>query len=213
MMGQDDSANATSGEVTTNQVRQLEEQAQKDKEALDKLLVAYQAAENDIEALKSEIEVLNREIVDGEIGKEGLDNLLANIRSEKDDMEVELAKARTTIPYLENKLEKTEEMLHVEEARTGRIMDVAEEIHDENQSAQAELSARDDWYVQHMQVFEDLNKAMQTRYDMIDRAVAAAKELAAQTDTFREMRESVIEAIKEKEEEVPEEETTEEDED
>ena len=49
-MGQDDSANATSGEVTTNQVRQLEEQAQKDKEALDKLLVAYQAAENDIEA-------------------------------------------------------------------------------------------------------------------------------------------------------------------
>jgi len=212
-MGQDDSANATSGEVTTNQVRQLEEQAQKDKEALDKLLVAYQAAENDIEALKSEIEVLNREIVDGEIGKEGLDNLLANIRSEKDDMEVELAKARTTIPYLENKLEKTEEMLHVEEARTGRIMDVAEEIHDENQSAQAELSARDDWYVQHMQVFEDLNKAMQTRYDMIDRAVAAAKELAAQTDTFREMRESVIEAIKEKEEEVPEEETTEEDED
>ena len=92
-------------------------------------------------------------------------------------------------------------------------MDVAEEIHDENQSAQAELSARDDWYVQHMQVFEDLNKAMQTRYDMIDRAVAAAKELAAQTDTFREMRESVIEAIKEKEEEVPEEETAEEDED
>ena len=212
-MGQDDSANATSGEVTANQVRQLEEQAQKDKEALDKLLVAYQAAENDIEALKSEIDVLNREIVDGEIGKEGLDNLLANIRSEKDEMEVELAKARTTIPYLENKLEKTEEMLHVEEARTGRIMDVAEEIHDENQSAQAELSARDDWYVQHMQVFEDLNKAMQTRYDMIDRAVAAAKELAAQTDTFREMRESVIEAIKEKEEEAPEEETAEEDED
>ena len=212
-MGQDDSANATSGEVTANQVRQLEEQAQKDKEALDKLLVAYQAAENDIEALKSEIEVLNREIVDGEIGKEGLDNLLANIRSEKDEMEVELAKARTTIPYLENKLEKTEEMLHVEEARTGRIMDVAEEIHDENQSAQAELSARDDWYVQHMQVFEDLNKAMQTRYDMIDRAVAAAKELAAQTDTFREMRESVIEAIKEKEEEAPEEETADEDED
>ena len=212
-MGQDDSANATSGEVTANQVRQLEEQAQKDKEALDKLLVAYQAAENDIEALKSEIDVLNREIVDGEIGKEGLDNLLANIRSEKDEMEVELAKARTTIPYLENKLEKTEEMLHVEEARTGRIMDVAEEIHDENQSAQAELSARDDWYVQHMQVFEDLNKAMQTRYDMIDRAVAAAKEFAAQTDTFREMRESVIEAIKEKEEEAPEEETAEEDED
>ena len=41
---------------------------------------------------------------------------------------------------------------------------------------------------------------------MIDRAVAAAKELAAQTDTFREMRESVIEAIKDKEEEKADEE-------
>jgi hypothetical protein len=59
---------------------------------------------------------------------------------------------------------------------------------------------------------------MQTRFDMIDRAVAAAKEMDAQTETFREMRESVIGAIKEKEEqasegEATEEESTEEDED
>jgi|TARA_B100000959_G_scaffold251521_1_gene280905 predicted nucleic acid-binding Zn-ribbon protein len=182
-------------------------------EYLEKMMVAYDAAAADVEALKDQIEVLNREIVDKEIEKEGLENLLANIRSEKDEMEVELAKARTAIPYLEDKLEKTSEMLRVEEARTGRIMDVAEEIHDREKAATAELGARDDWFQQHMQLFEDLNQAIETRIIMIDRAVTAAKELADQEDTFREMRESVIDAIKDKEEEAPEEEAVEEDED
>ena len=170
------------------------------------MLQAYKGAETDLEAMKNEIAAREEEIVEMMTTKAGLDTLLGNLRTEKDEMEVKLAKADAKMPYLENKLQKTEEMLRVEEARTGRIMDVAEEIHEEREAAVAELAARDDWYVQHMQVFEDLNKAIHTRYDMIDRAVAAAKELAAQTDTFREMRESVIEAIKDKEEEKADEE-------
>ena len=193
-----------------DRIRQLEQQAKTDEEALQKMLLAYKSAEADLEKMKTEIEVLNQDIVDKEQSKEALDNLLRNIRREKDEMEIKLAQADTKIPYLENELDKTKEMLTREEARTGRIMEVAEEIHDENKSAQAELVARDDWYVQHMQVFEDLSKAMQTRFEMIDRAVAASKEMAAQTDTFREMRESVIVAIKEKEEQASEEEAAEE---
>ena len=205
-MGEGDQPSVT----PEDRVRQLEQQAKTDEEALQKMLLAYKSAEADLEKMKTEIEVLNQDIVDKEQSKEALDNLLRNIRREKDEMEVKLAQADTKIPYLENELDKTKEMLTREEARTGRIMEVAEEIHDENKSAQAELVARDDWYVQHMQVFEDLSKAMQTRFEMIDRAVAASKEMAAQTDTFREMRESVIVAIKEKEEQASEEEAAEE---
>jgi len=189
-----------------DRIRQLEQQAKKDEEALQKMLLAYKGVETDLEAMKIEIAAREEEIVEMMTTKTGLDTLLGNLRREKDEMEVQLAKADAKIPFLENKLQKTEEMLRVEEARTGRIMDVAEEIHEERETAVAELAARDDWYVQHMQVFEDLNKAIQTRYDMIDRAVAAAKELTAQTDTFRAMRESVIDAIKEKEEEKSDEE-------
>jgi chromosome segregation ATPase len=202
MMGEGDQPNLS----PEDRIRQLEQQAKKDEEALQKLLQAYKGAETDLEAMKNEIAAREEEIVEMMTTKAGLDTLLGNLRTEKDEMEVNLAKADAKMPYLENKLQKTEEMLRVEEARTGRIMDVAEEIHEEREAAVAELAARDDWYVQHMQVFEDLNKAIQTRYDMIDRAVAAAKELAAQTDTFREMRESVIEAIKDKEEEKADEE-------
>jgi len=187
-----------------SRVLQLENQAEKDKDALEKLLVAYQSAEGELQSLKSEIEVLNREVVDKEIEKEGLESLLTEKDLKIRDMEIQNAKSKKTIEYLEPKLEKSQEMLTREEARTGRIMDVAEELHESNKAAEAELSARDDWYVQHMQLFEDLNQAIQLRYEMIDRAIAAAKEIAAKSETFREQRESVIGAIKGRDEETSE---------
>jgi chromosome segregation ATPase len=193
MMGQDDSAGADPLQT----IQQLEQQAAKDKEALDKLLVAYQAQEADISEMKAQVETLNRELIDKETEKEGINNLLSNLRRQKDEMEVDLAKANTKIPYLENKLEKTEELLDREKARLGQVLTVAEEIDESNQAAQSELSARDDWYVQHMQLFEDLNAAIQTRHDMIDRAIATAKDIHSKQESFQAQKQAVIEEIKE----------------
>jgi len=193
MMGQDDSAGADPQQT----IRELEQQAVKDKEALDKLLVAYQAQEADISEMKAQVETLNRELIDKETEKEGINNLLSNLRRQKDEMEVDLAKANTKIPYLESKLEKTEELLDREKARLGQVLTVAEEIDESNQAAQSELAARDDWYVQHLQLFEDLNQAIQTRHDMIDRAIATAKEIHAKQESFQAQKQAVIEEIKE----------------
>ena len=193
MMDQDDSAGADPQQT----IRDLEQQAAKDKEALDKLLVAYQAQEADIAEMKAQVETLNRELIDKETEKEGINNLLSNLRSQKDEMEVELAKANTKIPFLESKLDKTEEMLEREKARLGQVLTVAEEIDESNQAAQSELAARDDWYVQHMQLFEDLSDAIQTRHDMIDRAISTAKEIQSKQESFQEQKQAVIEEIKE----------------
>jgi len=203
MMDQDDSAGADPQQT----IRDLEQQAAKDKEALDKLLVAYQAQEADIAEMKAQVETLNRELIDKETEKEGINNLLNNLRRQKDEMEVELAKANTKIPFLESKLDKTEEMLEREKARLGQVLTVAEEIDESNQAAQSELAARDDWYVQHMQLFEDLSDAIQTRHDMIDRAISTAKEIQSKQESFQEQKQAVIEEIKEMS---AEEETTEE---
>ena len=192
-MDQDDSAGADPQQT----IRDLEQQAAKDKEALDKLLVAYQAQEADIAEMKAQVETLNRELIDKETEKEGINNLLSNLRRQKDEMEVELAKANTKIPFLESKLDKTEEMLEREKARLGQVLTVAEEIDESNQAAQAELAARDDWYVQHMQLFEDLSDAIQTRHDMIDRAISTAKEIQSKQESFQEQKQAVIEEIKE----------------
>ena len=206
-MDQDDSAGADPQQT----IRDLEQQAAKDKEALDKLLVAYQAQEADIAEMKAQVETLNRELIDKETEKEGINNLLSNLRRQKDEMEVELAKANTKIPFLESKLDKTEEMLEREKARLGQVLTVAEEIDESNQAAQSELAARDDWYVQHMQLFEDLSDAIQTRHDMIDRAISTAKEIQSKQESFQEQKQAVIEEIKEMstEEEPTEEDDTE----
>ena len=193
MMDQDDSAGADPQQT----IRDLEQQAAKDKEALDKLLVAYQAQEADIGEMKAQVEALNRELIDKETEKEGINNLLSNLRRQKDEMEVELAKANTKIPFLESKLDKTEEMLEREKARLGQVLTVAEEIDESNQAAQSELAARDDWYVQHMQLFEDLSDAIQTRHDMIDRAISTAKDIQSKQESFQEQKQAVIEEIKE----------------
>ena len=192
-MNQDDSAGADPQQT----IQALEQQAAKDKEALDKLLVAYQAQEADIAEMKAQVETLNRELIDKETEKEGINNLLSNLRRQKDEMEVELAKANTKIPFLESKLDKTEEMLEREKARLGQVLTVAEEIDESNQAAQSELAARDDWYVQHMQLFEDLSDAIQTRHDMIDRAISTAKEIQSKQESFQEQKQAVIEEIKE----------------
>ena len=207
MMDQDDSAGADPQQT----IRDLEQQAAKDKEALDKLLVAYQAQEADIGEMKAQVEALNRELIDKETEKEGINNLLSNLRRQKDEMEVELAKANTKIPFLESKLDKTEEMLEREKARLGQVLTVAEEIDESNQAAQSELAARDDWYVQHMQLFEDLSDAIQTRHDMIDRAISTAKDIQSKQESFQEQKQAVIEEIKEMstEEEPTEEDDTE----
>ena len=193
MMDQDDSAGADPQQT----IRDLEQQAEKDKEALDKLLVAYQAQEADIGEMKAQVETLNRELIDKETEKEGINNLLSNLRRQKDEMEVELAKANTKIPFLESKLDKTEEMLEREKARLGQVLTVAEEIDESNQAAHSELAARDDWYVQHMQLFEDLSDAIQTRHDMIDRAISTAKDIQSKQESFQEQKQAVIEEIKE----------------
>ncbi len=206
-MDQDDSAGADPQQT----IRDLEQQAAKDKEALDKLLVAYQAQEADIGEMKAQAETLNRELIDKETEKEGINNLLSNLRRRKDEMEVELAKANTKLPFLGSKLDKTEEMLEREKARLGQVLTVAEEIDESNQAAQSELAARDDWYVQHMQLFEDLSDAIQTRHDMIDRAISTAKEIQSKQESFQEQKQAVIEEIKEMstEEEPTEEDDTE----
>ena len=95
------------------------------------------------------------------------------------------------------KLEKTEEMYTREKARLGRVFEVAEELDEALQTAQVELTARDDWYVQHMKLFENLNQAIQTRYEMIDSAIEKSAEFAKKQDTFKSRMDEALDAAEE----------------
>lgn len=182
-------------------IRQLEEDLLKEKDRLDKLYTGYMELQKEVEEKAAVIDVLEKEAIDKEIELEGLDSLLSGKDSRIRGLELDGAKSGKRVEHLEPELEKMEEMYTRESARLGRVFEVAEDLDEALRVAKAELSTRDDWYVQHMQVFEDLNEAIKTRYDMIDSAIEAIREQELKQATFRERMDEALEAAAESEEE------------
>ena len=165
-----------SGTVTPElRIRQLEDRLSDETERLVKLYDAYEQQERDIVGLRAEIEVLEKEVIDKEIDREGLEQLLSEKDNRVRDLELDHAKASKRIEHLEPELEKMEEKYTREKDRLARVFEIAEELDGDLRLAVAEMKARDDWYVDHMQIFEDLNRAIKTRYDMIENAVEAER--------------------------------------
>ncbi len=175
-------------------VRQLEEELAKAEERLDKLYAGYTTIEQKVSEKSAVIDVLEQEAIDKEIEREAIDALLSDKDSRIHDLELESVKASQRVKHLEPELSKMEEMYTRESARLGRVFEVAEDLDEALGVAKAELSARDDWYAQHMDLFEDLSKAIQTRYDMIDTAIEAVREQELKQATFRERMDEAVDA-------------------
>jgi hypothetical protein len=87
-----------------------------------------------------------------------------------------------------------EEKYSREKDRLGKVFGIAEELDNDLRLAVSEMKARDDWYVDHMQIFEDLNKAIKQRYDMIERAVEAERKSQHMSRAFTERMDDMVEA-------------------
>ena len=175
-------------------IRQLEEDLVKEKDRLEKLYAGYTALKDAADEKDATIDVLERQMIDKEIEMEGMQELF----SEKDvrirDLELDGAKNSQRVKHLEPELQKMEEMYTRESARLGRVFEVAEDLDEALRVAKGQLNARDDWYAQHMKLFEDLSTAIQTRYDMIDSAIEAIREQELKQTTFRERMDEALEA-------------------
>ena len=174
-------------------IRQLEEDLVKEKDRLEKLYAGYTALKDATDEKDATIDVLERQMIDKEIEMEGMQELF----SEKDvrirDLELDGAKNSQRVKHLEPELQKMEEMYTRESARLGRVFEVAEDLDEALRVAKGQLNARDDWYAQHMKLFEDLSTAIQTRYDMIDSAIEAIREQELKQTTFRERMDEALE--------------------
>ena len=176
------------------QIRQLEEDLTKEKDRLEKLYAGYTALKDTSDEKDATIDVLERQMIDKEIEMEGLQELLSDKDNRIRDLELDGAKNSQRVKHLEPELQKMEEMYSRESARLGRVFEVAEDLDEALRVAKAQLTARDDWYAQHMRLFEDLSQAIQTRYDMIDTAIEAIREQELKQPTFRERMDETLEA-------------------
>ncbi len=205
-----DEENPTSPDL---RIRQLEEDLAKEKDRLEKLYAGYTGLKESADEKDATIDVLERQMIDKEIEMEGLQELLSDKDNRIRDLELDGAKNSQRVKHLEPELQKMEEMYSRESARLGRVFEVAEDLDEALRVAKGQLTARDDWYAQHMRLFEDLSQAIQTRYDMIDAAIEAIREQELKQATFRERMDEVLEAAAdtadEMEEDAPEEEADE----
>ena len=205
-----DEENPTSPDL---RIRQLEEDLAKEKDRLEKLYAGYTGLKESADEKDATIDVLERQMIDKEIEMEGLQELLSDKDNRIRDLELDGAKNSQRVKHLEPELQKMEEMYSRESARLGRVFEVAEDLDEALRVAKGQLTARDDWYAQHMRLFEDLSQAIQTRYDMIDAAIEAIREQELKQATFRERMDEALEAAAdaadEMEEGAPEEEADE----
>ena len=157
-------------------IKELEEALKQETERVLKVYDAFSAQEQEITTLKAEIEVLEKEIVDREIEKEGIEALLTEKDNRLREIEMRGAKAGKQVEFLEPELEKMEEKYIREKNRLAKVFGISEELDNDLRLAVTELKARDDLYVAHMALFEDLNKAIKDRYTMIEKAVEAERQ-------------------------------------
>ena len=87
-----------------------------------------------------------------------------------------------------------EEKYSREKDRLGKIFNIATELDDDLKLAVTEMKARDDWYVSHMTLFEDLNKAIKERYEMIERAVESERKSQHMARAFEDRVEEMVTA-------------------
>jgi hypothetical protein len=176
------------------QIKKLTEDLEEETERLLKLYAAYEVQEKEIVDFKAEVEVLEKEIVEREIEKESLESLLTEKDARIRDLELKASKSGKQVEHLEPELQKMEEKFAREKDRLGKIFSIAEELDNDLRLAVTELQTRDEWYMEHMALFEDLNKAIKRRYEMIESAAEAERQSQHMGRAIAERMDEMVEA-------------------
>ena len=186
------SENGTITPETQN--KELTEKLAEETERLLILMGAYEKQEKELVSTKAEIEVLEKEIVEREIEKESLEALLTEKDARIRDLEMKASKSGKQVEHLEPELQKMEEKFAREKDRLGKVFSIAEELDNDLRLAVVELQTRDEWYMSHMSLFEDLNKAIKRRYEMIEAAAEAERQSQHMGRAITERMDEMVEA-------------------
>jgi hypothetical protein len=174
-------------------IKQLQEELETQTDRLLKLFAAHESQVEDLRTAKAEIEVLEKEIIEREITNETNEALLSEKEVRIRELELRAVRGGKQVEHLEPALAKMEEKYSREKDRLGKVFNIAEELDGDLRLAVTEMKARDDWYVAHMSLFEDLNKAIKERYTMIERAVETERQSEHMTRAFNERIDEMVE--------------------
>jgi len=137
-------------------------------ERLKKLWDAYEKQEKDFAALKDRVSSIEAEVADRDRIIKSLKDVLETRDRRTRELEIENTSLRNDKISYEPKISQLTTDLRIERERFAKLFALAEELEDEIKMAKKAILARDEWFRTHVDVFADIQRAVDDHQRMID---------------------------------------------
>ena len=141
---------------------------EQERQRLAKLWEAYEKQEKDFAALKDRIGGMEAEVADRDRIIKSLKDVLETRDRRTRELEIENTTLRNEKVNYEPKVQQLTTDLRIERERFAKLFALAEELEDEIKMAKKAIMARDEWFRTHVDVFADIQRAVDDHQRMID---------------------------------------------
>jgi chromosome segregation ATPase len=140
---------------------------EQERQRLAKLWDAYEKQEKDFAALKDRVTGIDSELADRDRIIKSLKDVLEGRDRRSRELEIEITSLRNEKTSYEPKIQQLTTDLRIERERFAKLFALAEELEDEIKMAKKAIEARDEWFRTHVDVFADIQRAVDDHQRMI----------------------------------------------
>lgn len=141
---------------------------EQERQRLAKLWDAYEKQEKDFAALKDRVTGIDSELADRDRIIKSLKDVLEGRDRRSRELEIEITSLRNEKTSYEPKIQQLTTDLRIERERFAKLFALAEELEEEIKMAKKAIEARDEWFRTHVDVFANLQRAVDDHQRMID---------------------------------------------
>jgi len=134
---------------------------------LAKLFDAYEKQEKEFAALMVKLSSMEAEVADRDRIIKSLKEVLESRDSKMREMEIEITGLRNDKASHDPRVNQLTTDLRLAQEKFARLYALAEELEEEVNLAKKAIEARDDWFRTHVNVFADLQRAVDDHQHMI----------------------------------------------
>jgi len=139
-----------------------------ERQRLAKLWDAYEKQEKDFASLKDRVTNLEAELADRDRIIRSLKDVLEGRDRRSRELEIEITTLRNEKNTYDPKVQQLTTDLRIERERFAKLFALAEELEEEIKMAKKAIEARDEWFRTHVDVFANLQRAVDDHQRMID---------------------------------------------
>jgi chromosome segregation ATPase len=141
---------------------------EQERQRLAKLWEAYEKQEKDFAALKDRVGGMEAEVADRDRIVKSLKDVLETRDRRTRELEIENTTLRNEKTSYEPRMQQLTTDLRIERERFAKLFALAEELEEEIKMAKKAIEVRDEWFRTHVDVFADIQRAVDDHQRMIN---------------------------------------------